>query len=146
VRFNRLLTLTIGTGLLLFAGRLLAHHSFAGQFDAEKMIAFKGVVSKVDFINPHLFIYLDVKGENGQQHWALEGPGMNQYLRMGFDKETFKVGDSLEVCGYQTKDDSALRTTPSGGSSRPLSSELLTLSSGQQITWGYGQKRCLQGK
>lgn len=145
--FNRLVTLAIGIGLLLSVGRLSAHHSFAGEFDAQKMIAFNGVVSKVDLINPHLFIFVDVKGENGQdQRWALEGPGLRQYQRMGFDRATFEVGDSVQVCGYQSKDDNARRTDTSGRSSRVLSSELLTLSSGQQIIWGYGQRKCLWAK
>ena len=147
MRFNGLVTLAMGIGLLLSVGRLSAHHSFAGEFDAEKMIAFKGVVTKVDLINPHLFIFVDVKSENGQdQRWALEGPGVRQYARMGFDTATFKVGDSLDVCGYQSKDDNALRTDASGRSSRLLSSELLTLPSGRQIIWGYGQRKCLPGK
>ena len=143
MRLNRLVTLT-GVVLLLFAGGLYAHHSFAGQFDVQKMAAFKGTVTSVDFINPHMFIYVDVKGENGQeQRWALEGPGVLQYQRMGYDRTTFKVGDSLEVCGYQTKDDNAVRIDASGKSTRVLSSELITLNSGRKIIWGYGQKRCL---
>ena len=147
MRLNGLVTLAMGMGLLLSVGRLSAHHSFAGEFDAEKMIAFKGVVSKVDLINPHLFIFVDVKGENGQdQRWALEGPGLRQYGRMGFDTATFQVGDSVDVCGYRSKDDNAVRTDQSGRASRVLSSELLTLSNGRQIIWAYGQKKCLFGK
>ena len=147
MRLNRLVTLAIGIGLLLFGGPLFAHHSFAGQFDAQKMVSLKGVVSKVDLINPHLFIYVDVKGQDGQeQRWALEGPGVRQYERMGFRLDTFKVGDSLQFCGYGMKDDNTVKVDSAGRSSRVLSSELLKLSSGQEIIWGYGQKRCLENR
>ena len=65
---------------------------------------------------------------------------------MGFRLDTFKVGDSLQFCGYGMKDDNAVRVDSVGRSSRVLSSELLKLSSGQEIIWGYGQKRCLENR
>lgn len=129
----RMTAVALGIGLILWAPRFSAHHSFAVAFDAQKMIVLSGAVARVELVSPHLFIYMDIKDASGQtQRWALEGPSVNQFGRMGLDRTMFKIGDSLEVCGYGTKDDSALRVD-NGKSSRILSSELLILSTGQKI-------------
>jgi hypothetical protein len=130
--------------LSLFPPRFSAHHSFAGTFAAEKMIVLSGVVVRTELVNPHVFIYVDVRGGNGQlQRWALEGPQVSQSERMGFNRTSLKLGDRLEVCGYLTKDDSAMKPDNNGKSVRLLASEVLTLPTGQKIVWGYGPRRCL---
>ena len=108
------------------------------------MIVLSGVVVRTEVVNPHVFIYVDVSDGNGQlERWALEGPQVSWSERVGFKRTSLKLGDRLEVCGYKTKDDSALKMDKTGKSVRLLSSEVLTLPTGQKIVWGYGPRRCL---
>ena len=138
--------LAVGVAALVGAGSLSAHHSFGGEFDAQKVLTVKGVVTRFELINPHSFIYVDAKGENGQvQRWALEGPGLLQLKRMGIDAATIKSGDTVEACGYGTRDGVDLpKVDQSASGRRILSAEQLTLPDGQKRVWSnYGQGKCL---
>ena len=142
------MALAVGIAALLDAGLLSAHHSFSGVFDAQKVLTVKGVVTRFEWVNPHSFLYVDAKGENGQvEHWALEGPSGLQLNRRGLNRATLKSGDNVEACGYTTKDGvDSLKGDPATGASgrRLLSAELLTLPDGQKLVWSnYGQGKCL---
>jgi hypothetical protein len=97
-------------GLALAIGApLLAHHSFAAEFDATKAVRLTGTLTKIEWTNPHSYFYLDVKEENGVvANWACEGAPPGAFSRRGFKKGDIKVGDTLVVDGYRAKDGSRL--------------------------------------
>ena len=87
---------------------LLAHHSFAAEFDANQPITLKGVVTNVEWMNPHIYFYLDVKDDSGKVvNWAAEGAPPNALYRNGWRKDSLKVGDAITVNAYRAKDGSS---------------------------------------
>jgi Family of unknown function (DUF6152) len=99
---------TLVTGCLLAAAPAWAHHSLAAEFDAGKPIKLRGTVTKVEFINPHSWIHIDVTGSDGKVvNWGVEGGSPNALLRLGFTKSSLPVGTEIVVDGYQAKDSSS---------------------------------------
>lgn len=93
------------TGVLWAAAPLLAHHSFAAEYDAKKPIELKGVITKVDWMNPHVYFYIDVKDESGKiDNWAFEMGPPRLLERGGWKKTTMKEGDEVIVSGTLAKD------------------------------------------
>jgi hypothetical protein len=85
----------------------LAHHAFAAEFDAKKPVHLEGVLTKVELINPHAWIHIEVKGPDGKvTSWMIEAGSPNVLLRRGFTKTTVAPGTSVVVDGYQSKDGS----------------------------------------
>ncbi len=92
--------------LLAAVGPLLAHHSFSLEFDATKQVTFQGVVTKVEWMSPHIYFYLDVKeGRSKVVNWIFESAGPNALARRGWNRNTLKTGDRITVVGYRAKDD-----------------------------------------
>jgi hypothetical protein len=86
---------------------LAAHHAFAAEFDAKKPIKIRGTVSKMEWINPHAWIHVDVMKPDGSvEEWMIEAGTPNTLLRRGFTRESLKVGTEVIVDGYQSKDGS----------------------------------------
>ncbi len=86
---------------------VFAHHSFAAEFDGTKQITLSGVVTKVDWVNPHAYIYVDVKGDDGAVvNWALETGAPNMLYRQGWRKDDLKVGDMVTFEAFLAKDGS----------------------------------------
>jgi len=84
-----------------------AHHSFAAEFDASKPVTLKGSVTKLEWANPHIWVYLDVLDEQGgQQAWQCEGGPPNTLTRNGWHKESLKPGDQVVIEGVRAKDGS----------------------------------------
>jgi hypothetical protein len=82
-----------------------AHHSFAAEFDAKAPVTLKGIVTQMDWVNPHSWIHLDVKNPDGTvTSWMIEGGTPNTLLRRGFTKNSLKAGTELTVEGYRAKD------------------------------------------
>jgi hypothetical protein len=99
-------TLT-GIGLLAAALPLFAHHAFTAEFDAKKPLKLRGNVVKVELINPHSWIHIDVKNPDGTTtRWMIEGGTPNTLLRRGFTKNSLPAGTEILVDGYQAKDGS----------------------------------------
>jgi hypothetical protein len=93
--------------LLLAVAPARAHHAFAAEFDADKPVKFKGTVTKMEWINPHAWIHIDVKGEDGKvTNWMIEAAAPNALLRRGFTKESLLAGTEIIVEGFQAKDGS----------------------------------------
>src|SRR5262245_17222774 len=84
-----------------------AHHSFAAEFDGSRQLQLTGHVTKVEWQNPHIWVYLDVKDDQGTpQHWQCEGGAPNTLTRNGWSKETLKIGDEIFIDGFPAKDGS----------------------------------------
>jgi hypothetical protein len=94
-------------GLLMAAAPMWAHHAFAAEFDAQKPVKLKGTVAKVEFINPHSWIHMDVKDADGKvTRWMVEGGSPNALFRRGVTKDALPQGTEISVDGYQAKDGS----------------------------------------
>jgi len=94
------------TGIALLAAvPAWAHHSFAAEFDSEKHVKLQGTVTKMEWINPHAWIHIDVKGPDGKATaWMVECGSPNTLLRRGFTRTSVAVGQEILVDGYQAKD------------------------------------------
>ena len=94
---------------LLAVCPVLGHHSFSAEFDGTKPIEIKGVVTKIEWANPHVYFYIDVRDENGTvENWGCETNGPGGLLRQGWKRDSLKVGDQVTVNGYRAKDGSRL--------------------------------------
>ena len=85
-----------------------AHHSFAAEYDDKRPLTLRGNVTKVEWMNPHIWIYLDVKDESGNlTHWQCEGGAPNGLIRQGWGKASLKDGDEVIIDGFHAKDGSS---------------------------------------
>jgi hypothetical protein len=144
-------TLLGGVWIIVMVSSLAAHHSLS-QFDTTTAVRVKGTIARIELVNPHSIIFVDQKGVDGQsQRWAVEGPGVTQLARSSFNKESLKVGDVIEACGYVTKEGvdpqqtlSTLPSQPKTASVRLMDAELLVMPGGEIQKWSdYGQHLCL---
>jgi Family of unknown function (DUF6152) len=102
---TKLAVFAAAAGLLVATASALAHHSFAAEFDANKPINLKGTVTKIEWMNPHTYFYIDVAEPEGQVvNWGLEMGSPNGLMRNGWTRNTLKVGDIVTVEGSRAKD------------------------------------------
>jgi Family of unknown function (DUF6152) len=118
--------LAISLGLIVPVVPVFAHHSFAAEFDGAKQISLTGVVTKVDWVNPHTWVYVDVKGDDGAVvNWALESGAPNALYRAGWRKDDLKVGDTVTFSASLAKD-----------GSHTAAARLVTLPDGRKVFAG----------
>ena len=90
---------------LLLAAPIFAHHSVSAEFDVNRQISYTGVITRVEWSNPHIYFYLDVTDARQKvTNWAFEGAGPNTLARMGWLRDTLKVGDRVTVVAFPARD------------------------------------------
>jgi hypothetical protein len=104
-RMRTKLALGMACAGLFLAVAARAHHAFAAEFDINRPLKLRGIVTKMDWINPHSWIHLDVKGPDGKiVSWMIEGGSPNALLRLGFTKDALPPGSEIIMEGFQAKD------------------------------------------
>jgi len=122
------LAVFVGMAMLAAAVPVVAHHSFAAEFDASKPIKLTGTVTKIEWMNPHTYFYIDVTENGKTENWGMEMGSPNGLMRQGWTRNSMKVGDSVTVEGSRAKDGSNI------GNARSV-----TLSGGQKLFAGSSQ-------
>ena len=106
---SKLFSVVAGAALVVTAAAVpvIAHHSFAAEFDAKRPVKLRGTVTKMEWINPHSWIHIDVKTPDGKvEQWMVEGGAPNALLRRGWNKNSLPEGTEVIVEGFQAKDGS----------------------------------------
>ena len=105
MRFRAIGSVSVVLGMLLAPASVSTHHSFSAEYDITKPIKLQGTVTKVEWINPHAWIHIDVKGASGTvEQWMIEGGTPNTLFRRGVNKNSLPAGTVIIVDGYQAKD------------------------------------------
>ncbi len=107
---------------LLLLSPAFGHHSFAAEFDAKKPVMLNGVVTKIEWTNPHTYFYVDVHVGGTVTNWILETAGPNTLTRQGWNRRSLKIGDHVTVTGYRARDGSNI-----------ASAREVTLSDGRRV-------------
>jgi len=98
------LSAVVGFASLVAAAGVAAHHSFAAEFDINRPVTLKGTVTKIEWTNPHAWVFIDAKDDKGATaNWAVELVGINDLLRLGWGRDRVKTGDVIDVDGYGAK-------------------------------------------
>jgi len=106
---TKLALFAAGIAVLLAGKPMVAHHSFAAEFDSAKTIKLTGTVTKIEWMNPHAYFYIDVMGDGGKvANWGLEMGSPNGLMRQGWTRNSMKIGDTVIVEGSAAKDGSLI--------------------------------------
>lgn len=105
MRVRVVLASVMAVGVMAAATPVVAHHAFSAEFDAAMPVDLTGTVTKMEWVNPHSWIHIDVKNDDGTvDSWMIEGGAPNALLRRGFNKNSLPPGIVIQVEGYQAKD------------------------------------------
>jgi hypothetical protein len=101
--------LFLAAALVVTGGAVVAHHSFAAQYDRNKPVTLTGAVTRIEWMNPHVYFYMDVREASGTTvNWAIEGGAPNTLYRAGWRRDSLKIGDQLTVEGFLAHDGTRL--------------------------------------
>lgn len=104
---NRLSVLILGLCVVVAGGNVLAHHSEAAEYDSTKPVKFSGVLTKVEWANPHVWFYIDIKGDDGKvTSWGFSTAPPGSLMRRGVTKDALKIGSTVNVEGIRARDGS----------------------------------------
>lgn len=104
MRTSRTVEALAAAALGALAAPAIAHHSFAAEFDANDPVELKGTITKMEWINPHSWLHIDVKNPDGTTTaWMIEGATPNTLLRRGFTRDNVKAGTEITIVGYRAK-------------------------------------------
>ena len=118
--------------LYFSTGSALAHHSFAAEYDSNKQVTIKGTVNRVAWVNPHAYVYIDVKDDSGKvTTWAFESLSPNALARQGWNRNSLKAGEEVTVNGYLAKDGK-----PLADGSVHANSRMITTADGKKVFVG----------
>jgi hypothetical protein len=112
-------------GLSLAGIPSFAHHSVSAEFDLSKRITLEGRVTKIEWMNPHVYLYVDVNADGKTSNWACETAGPNTLSRQGWSRSSLKIGDRITVVGFKARDGSLV-----------ASAREITLSNGRKVFVG----------
>jgi len=103
------ITLAAAAACIAFSGEAAAHHSTAAEFDKQKPITFTGTIKKIDWMNPHIYTHVEVKGADGKTVvYRVEGGPPNALFRQGWRKDSLHVGDTVTVSGLRAKNEASM--------------------------------------
>ena len=109
MRFLSTAAMLTAISAVIAASPALAHHSFSAEFDGTKLVELKGTVTKIEWANPHVYFYLDVKDDKGgTTNWGCETASPGSLHRQGWSRDSLKVGDQVIIDGYPARDGSKL--------------------------------------
>jgi hypothetical protein len=127
-----LIALTAAAACIAFSCELSAHHSTAAEFDTSKPITFAGMVKKVEWMNPHIYIHVETQGADGNTVvYRVEGGPPNALYRQGWRMDTLKIGDMVKVSGFRAKYEASMH----------VGQAKITTSEGKPVFVGTGPSR-----
>ena len=101
---KRTVALVALSGILAAGSAVVAHHAFSAEFDANRPLILSGAVTKTEWVNPHAWIFMDVKGDDGAVvNWAVEMGPPSALIRRGWNRESLQIGATIKVDGYGAK-------------------------------------------